>query len=151
MFTSSNNETWTPIQDSDITYSLYRADYKIDADKVYYIYYVNEKAPNNSTAFGSMNISVGDAILEGTDITYEYCITSATPNTFDPTTANWKKMSIEEMYILSLSGDMKLYLKITLSSTNSKLTPLVNAKTFEAFIGKYKPVGSYIMIPLNIE
>lgn len=151
MFTSSNNETWTPIQDSDITYSLYRADYDINNKKIYYIYYVNEKAPNNSATFGSMNISIGDAILEGTDITYEYCVTSIAPDVFDPTTVSWKKLSIEEMYVLNLSGDMKLYIRAILSSTNSKLTPMANAKTFEAFIGKYKPAGSYIMIPLNIE
>jgi len=151
MFTSSNNETWTPIQDSDITYSLYRADYDINNKKIYYIYYVNEKAPNNSATFGSMNISIGDAILEGTDITYEYCVTSIAPDVFDPTTVSWKKLSIEEMYILNLSDDMKLYIRAILSSTNSKLTPMANAKTFEAFIGKYKPAGSYIMIPLNIE
>jgi hypothetical protein len=149
MFTSSNNSTWTPIQDSDITYTLYRADFDTN-DKIYYVYYVNEQCDNTSAQFKLMNISLSDAVLENTDIKYEYCITNASPDIFDPSTEEWKDLILEEMYELEMGSDMKLYIRATLSSEDSKVTPAINTESFEAFFGKYKTLGSYILKPLNI-
>ena len=149
MFTSSNNNTWTPIQDSDLTYTLYRTDFDT-TDKIYYINYVNEEAENHGTSFSLMNISIGDVVLEDTEIKYEYTISAADP--FVPASADWKILNLEEMYELESSlTDMKLYIKITLSSDDSKVTPTVNTKTFSAFFATYKTLGSYILIPMSIE
>lgn len=149
MFVSSNNQTWSPIQDSDIAYTLYRADFDT-TDKIYYIYFVNEKCNNNANNFKIMNISIGNVILENTDILYEYCITSAEPALFDPANEIWHELNIEEMYEVPTSDNMKLYIRIKLSSNDSKVTPVVNTSTLDAFFAKYKTMGSYILIPLNI-
>jgi hypothetical protein len=97
-----------------------------------------------------MNISLSDAVLENTDIKYEYCITNASPDIFDPSTEEWKDLILEEMYELEMGSDMKLYIRATLSSEDSKVTPAINTESFEAFFGKYKTLGSYILKPLNI-
>jgi len=150
MFVSSNNRTWTPIQDSDIAYTLYRADFDTN-DKVYYIYFVNENCDNTANNFKIMNISIGDVVLEDTDVLYEYTITDKSPAAFNPANEKWQELNIEEMYEVPTSDTMKLYIKITLSSNDSKVTPTVNTSTLDAFFAKYKTTGSYILVPLNIE
>jgi len=70
-------------------------------------------------------------------------------------TVNWQPLNLEEMYNVSKTADfiskgMFFAIKVTLSSTDSKVSPVMNAKTFETFFAKYKTSGSYIQIPLSI-
>jgi hypothetical protein len=150
MFVSSNNRTWTPVQDSDIAYTLYRADFDTSG-KTYYVYFVNESCDNTANNFKILNVSIGDVVLENTDVLYEYTISATEPTAFDPESEKWQELNIEEMYEVPTSDTMKLYLKVTLSSSDSKVTPVVNTSTLDAFFAKYKTVGSYILVPLNIE
>lgn len=151
MFVSSNNNTWSPIQDADIKYVLYRADFNIENIKSVYLLNVNKNSNFCSNYFAMMNISISDVILENTDIKYEYAINASNPLTH----TLWHSLSLEEMYKFVSTpeyiDDMNLTIKISLISNNSKLTPVVNLSSFESFFAKYKTLGSYIQVPLNLE
>ena len=152
MFVSSNNNTWSAVQDSDITYSLYRQDFDT-TNKVFYIY-------NSSSigAFSMFNTSIDNVVLDNTDIKFEYALLNGdlVPSTeVTSVTVNWQPLNLEEMYNVSKTADfiskgMFFAIKVTLSSTDSKVSPVMNAKTFETFFAKYKTSGSYIQIPLSI-
>jgi len=150
MFVSSNNQTWSPLQDSDLAYTLYRADFDTSG-KTYYVYFVNEKCIHHANDFKIMNISIGDVVLENTDIQYEYTITNTEPAAFDPAGEIWHELNIEEMYDVPVSETMKLYIRAKLFSNDSRVTPIINTSTLDAFFAKYKPIGSYIIVPLNLK
>jgi len=150
MFVSSNNQTWSPLQDSDLAYTLYRADFDTSG-KTYYVYFVNEKCIHHANDFKIMNISIGDVVLENTDIQYEYTITNTEPAAFDPVGEIWHELNIEEMYDVPVSETMKLYIRAKLFSNDSRVTPIINTSTLDAFFAKYKPIGSYIIVPLNLK
>ena len=150
MFVSSNNQTWSPLQDSDLAYTLYRADFDTSG-KTYYAYFVNEKCEHHANDFKIMNISIGDVVLENTDIQYEYTITNTEPAAFDPDGETWHELNIEEMYDVPVSETMKLYIRAKLFSDDSRVTPIINTSTLDAFFAKYKPIGSYIIVPLNLK
>ena len=150
MFVSSNNSTWTALQDSDIKYVFYGIEFD-NEPKTYYFLNINQNGNYCSNNFNMLNVTLATCIFENTDIILEYAINAEDPFTYP----YWQSFTLEEMYNFIatpeyLSG-MNLSLRATLMSSTKKLTPVINADRFEAFFAKYKTIGSYIQIPLNLE
>ena len=155
MFSSSDNSTWTPHQEADVTYKLYGVEFST-ASKNYYLTNIMYNNDGNATAenyFSTMNVSIDTAVFEDTDVETSYAI-NVEGNVQDY--VSWKPLTLEEKYEFSadnsyISNGMNLAIKITLSSDNNKLTPIVNLNTLEIYLAKYKSSGSYILNSINIE
>ena len=97
-----------------------------------------------------MNISVDNTIFEDTDIDFEYAINVTNLQDY----ANWLPLTLEERYEFEYSNNytsgMNLALKMTLSSANNKMTPIVNLNTLEIYLAKYRTTGSYILNTVTI-
>ena len=150
MFSSSDGATWTSHQDSDVTYQLYGVEFST-ANKVYYLNDIQYHDENSTTGyFSTMNISVDNTIFEDTDIDFEYAINVTNLQDY----ANWLPLTLEERYEFEYSNTytsgMNLALKMTLSSTNNKMTPIVNLNTLEIYLAKYRTTGSYILNTVTI-
>ena len=145
MFKSSNDKSWSPVQDSDITYALYASEF--NTESTYYI-------KNFETTIGEIalvNVSVNNIQFENTAIHFYYTITNE--NMYN--TTSWKPLPLEEKIKLTKSdwegSDKKLYIKCLLQSNDKTITPVINLNTMEIFLAKYKNSGSYIQISCEIE
>lgn len=154
MFTSSNNNTWTAVQDSDVMYKLYRAEFSPS-----YTYYVPSIRPNDPTNYSQSignyalaNFTIPNVVYEDTNISSYYVI-----NSIDPyTEAIWNTLPIEEKIEFQNTSDyinngMTMSLKFNLTTNNSKITPIINSNLIEIFLANYKNYGTYIQKSFTIE
>ena len=154
MFVSSNNNTWTPMQDSDVKYVLYRAVFKPSVD--YFIPSVRPTDPNYTGSIGNFslaNITIPNVIFENTELKTYYGI-----NFSDPYSPNnkWLNLPLEEKMTFSLLDEyiengMKMSIKLSLSTSNDRVSPVINVNKIEAFFAKYKNLGNYIQQTINIK
>lgn len=153
MFVSSNNNTWTPVQDSDIKYVLYRAAFEPSID-----FYIPSVRPVDVGYTGSIgnyslaNITIPNVVFEDTEFETYYGM-----NLTDPyTNTNWLNLPLEEKITFTLLQDyidngMTMSIKMSLASSNDRVSPVVNANKVEAFLAKYKNSGSYIQHSFDIQ
>ena len=153
MFSSSDNYTWTPHQESDVTYQLYGVEFST-ASKVYYlnnIRYSSDNTASSTNYFSTMNVSVDTAIFEHTDVDVEYALNVSNLQNY----SSWLPLNLEERYEfensdITYSNGMNLAIKFTLSSSNNKVTPMINLNTLEIYLAKYRATGSYILNTVTI-
>jgi len=147
MMVSSNNSSWTPMQDSDIKYTLYRADYDVNNAVTLYISDVDSKLPN----FSSLNLTLGTAIFENTGIDVYYTIN---PVDVYSNATQWVPMTLEELiefnYSDTYNNGMKVAFKIILWTDNPMVSPVVNINNFELFLAKYLTRGTYSQLAFEI-
>lgn len=153
MFVSSNNNTWTPVQDSDIKYVLYRAVFDASVD-----YYIPSVRPVDVGYTGSIgnyslaNLTIPNVVFEDTEFETYYGM-----NLTDPyTNETWLNLPLEEKISFTLLQDyidngMTMSVKLSLTSTNDRVSPVVNANKVEAFLAKYKNAGQYIQYSFDIQ
>lgn len=151
MLESSNSYTWSPKQDSDIKYVLYRTKFNIEP-KSYYILNANNNGIFGNQSFVMCNTSIPHVTLENTEVITEYKINGT--NILTSSANSWIPLNLEEQYIFTPSVEyltqMNHHIKVTLLSDTDKVTPIVNFANFESFYGKYKDFGSYIQTPIKL-
>jgi hypothetical protein len=151
MFTSSDSNTWTALQDSDITYKLYGVTFS-SINKSYYLTDIQYSGSGSiSNYFSTMNVSLDTAIFENTEIDMSYGINVNSLTSY----TSWLPLTLEERYSFLPETDykqngMKLSLKFVLSTTNTKLTPMINLNSLAIYLSKYKSTGSYLMNSITI-
>ena len=150
MYESSNNEVWSPIQDSDLKYTLYRSVFDL-TPRTFYINNINKNNKNTAQNFGVSNTNIPHVTFEKTDVIFEHKVA----HSLDFNDSNWQPLNLEEKYEYLPSPEniinMKHSIKITLTSESDFISPIVQFSGFESFYGKYKNFGSYIQIPLTLD
>ncbi|OQA44982.1 MAG: hypothetical protein BWY47_02128 [Bacteroidetes bacterium ADurb.Bin302] len=153
MFLSSNNNTWTAVQDSDVKYVLYRAVFDSSVD--YYIPSLRPTDINYTRSIGNYalaNVTIPNVVFENTEFDTYYGMNLTNPYT----NQNWLNLPLEEKIPFTLIQDyidhgMKMSIKLSLSSSNDRVSPVINANKIEAFLAKYKNTGQYIQNSFNIQ
>jgi len=147
MMVSSNNSVWSPMQDSDIKYTLYRADYNTNNPVTLYIHGIDSQIPN----FSSMNLSLANTIFENTGVDVYYTINSSD---IYSTSTRWIPLTLEELIEFDYSdiynNGMKVDFKVVLWSSNPAMSPIVNINNFELFLAKYLTRGTYSQLSFTI-
>jgi hypothetical protein len=152
MLESSNSYTWSPVQDADIKYILYRTRFNTN-DKSYFILNANQNGVYGNQSFVMCNTTIPYMTLDDTEVITEYKINGT--NVLTSSAASWIPLNLEEQYIFEPSVEyltqMNHHIKVTLTSDSDKVTPIVNFGNFESFYGKYKNSGSYIQTPIKLD
>jgi len=147
MMVSSNNNTWTPMQEADIKYTLYRANYNTNNPVTLYIHDIDSQIPN----FSSMNLTLANTIFENTGVDVYYTINSSD---IYSTSTRWIPLTLEELIEFDYSdiynNGMKVDFKVVLWSSNPAMSPIVNINNFELFLAKYLTRGTYSQLPFTI-
>ena len=160
MFTSSNNSTWSAIQDSDIKFNIYRAEF--ESSKAFYIAEaVPQDADKVMEYFSLMTPYFLTSLPEGTNIEYKYNInisnnlTNSSDNTVY-TNTNWLQLQNQAKHIIDfddsyLSNGMHLAMRIDLTTENTRISPIIDFSKFELFIARYKDSGTYVQYDFDVD
>ena len=160
MFTSSNNSTWSALQDSDIKFNIYRAEF--ESSKAFYIAEaVPQEADKVMEYFSLMTPYFLTSLPEGTNIEYKYNInisnnlTNSSDNTVY-TNTNWLQLQNQARHIIDfddsyLTNGMHLSIRIDLTTENTRITPVIDFSKFELFIARYRDSGSYIQYDFDVD
>jgi len=127
---SSNNNTWSPIQDEDLYFKINKAVYNpllIDTRSV------NVNAAKTYTDIG---ISINDIIDQDTNIKYKYSI-NGTESSISNNSISHINTNINTLDIIS-----------TLSTSNTSISPVIRAMNVQ--LGVLNNKGIYITKNLNI-
>jgi len=144
MFTSSNYGSWSPLQDSDITFVLYRAQFEENET------FISEAFDSGIGNFYMFNSSLEYAKFESTDIKLYYGINIKDINNDN----EWKLLQPNELYTITnipeYSLGMKMRIKIVLETNSNRISPIIILDTLAIDFAKYNNIGKYITKAISI-
>lgn len=152
MLESSNDSTWSAVQDSDVKYNLYNAIFDL-TPRPYYILDVNDKGSFTNQNFTMCNTTIPYTVFDYTDVFTNYRI-NGEDLVSEIDMPGWSILDVEEKYRFYASPEnmtqMNHNIRVVLYSEHYKMSPVVNFGGFESFYGKYKNQGSYIQQPISL-
>ena len=133
LFTSSNNSTWTAMQDSDLKFILYKAQFTASTD--YYLYFAEL---TGMTAFSRFLLAIEEIYLPSTTIKWEYSVDSGTTWTlFYPNDIRQTDIG---------STTTKILVRATLNTTDTALTPIIRIDPVNLISWLYDTSGDYLTV-----
>lgn len=142
-FQGAGNGKWTQVNDTTLTFALYRADF--ETSNTYY----TDAITSNIGNFSMMNVSADYAKFDYTEVDLYYSININTTTMYSENNTNWIHIPFNEyIEIPQLSSyttdGMELRFKIVMKTESSVISPIINMNSFEILLGKYDAKGNYI-------
>ena len=146
-FQGSGSGAWTPVNDSMLTFTLYRSVF--NASSTYYTEAITSDIGN----FALLNISADYAKLADTDIKVYYAINI--DDTEVSTEDNWQYLPLEECIKITSKSSyniegMKIRFRFILTTANSRISPVINLNSLAIILGKYNIKGNYLSRTISI-
>lgn len=137
MLLSSNKNTWTPVQECDVTFVLYRCKFEKEYE------FISKPFRSKIGHFTLLNSSMDLVKYDNTTLDLFYRINEGP----------WKTLIPDELYEISYdkSNFPILQLKVVMKTDNDSYSPSINLKNLEIITSKYKPRGSYVSKSIPIK
>lgn len=130
MLLSSNKNTWTPLQECDVTFVLYRCKFEKEYE------YISKPFRSKIGHFSLLNSSIDMVKYDNTTLDIFYKINDGA----------WKTLIPDELYVVNYDRNSipTLQLKIVMKTDNDSYSPRINLKNIEIITSRYKNRGSYV-------
>ena len=146
-FQGSNSGAWTAINDTSLTFTLYRTNFSTKTQ-----YYTNSISSDIGN-FSMFNVSADYAKLDGTDIELYYAINLEDSEILSD--ENWIYIPFDEYIKVPnntsyATEGMKIRFKLVLNSESSNISPAINLNSLEIILGKYNSKGNYLSSTIQL-
>lgn len=137
MLLSSNKDTWTAVQECDVTFVLYRCKFEKEYE------YISKPFRSKIGHFSLLNSSLDLIKYDNTTLDLFYRINEG----------EWKTLIPDELYNVSYdrTNIPSLQIKIVMKTDNDSYSPRVNLKNLEIITSRYKTRGSYVSKAIPIK
>lgn len=149
LFKSQNSSTWTPIQESDITFSIGKYVFPINSDQILLlgdskldvskVPVYSTETPNRKVALSQVN--VGSLVLPNTGLSYEQSFYQGSVPTYSAV-INRNTVQLDDEYTLDANSNAGLRqnyaLKVNFRSGNNNVSPVVDRQQCRLNIISYR-------------
>lgn len=139
MFVSSNNVSWSVWQDSNLAFTLYRANFAEESK------FTLKSIQPNMDRFSIFNLIGSITTFLGTSYICNYRINKGVKRGFP------LSEKIEIPYDSPYTDDMEIEIEFLLETENDKVSTFINLNTLTLLLSQYKYEGNYIMRSLPLE
>lgn len=130
MLLSSNKNTWTPVQECDVTFVLYRCKFEKEYE------FLSKPFRSKIGHFTLLNSSIDLVKYDNTVLDIFYKLNDGP----------WKTLIPDELYEVNYDKNIipTIQFKVIMKTDNDSYSPRVNLKNLEIITSKYKARGSYV-------